>query len=711
MLAVLSACSESVIMQTPDDGVMGSVSITLSADLDSDIVVTKADNLPDIDDFTVEIYKNEGDKIRLYRDSFANTKSKTIPLNAGEYRLVAQHGDTLGFGFGKAKEYYLADTVFNVTGPGEKIKATARLGNTKLAVSYDPSISEVYNDYKTIVKHNVHKDKSVLFSKGETRSAYIPSGDLILEIWADGKVYETAPYHYEPNDFVTFIIANGDVDGELSVRITIEDDPDPDNKDISIPAYAESQAAPSVVIAGFDEGVHTFIEGVSSGEGYQANFVARGALKNCNLTIDSEFLAAQGLPETLDFANLTSAQETKLKSLGFDWSSGMKGSRTFAYIDFSDVIDYLRTNIKATADDAVVAEFGLQVIDEVGKQSSDMSFSIVSGGITATLAIENYNVWAKKVVSPVATLSRGDMSLFKLQMSRDKSSWTDVQATPMQNGNEYTYDKVLTNPNTTYHFRSIYNNNPECASEIVTVTTEKAAQIGNSGFEDYQMVTTKFKPLAESYYDRNWYLPYAAGESDPWWACNSMRSMPDRHTGWSVTWCKNFPSSGYVKNAHSGSKAALLFCVNVGGTNTAGTAVETTYNGEIWLGTADNSGNQAVQGHSFTSRPSKLTFWYKYAPTDNKKFYVETWIKDAQGNVIASSMETAGSAASDWTKFELPFTYTNLEAKAASIYIWIASAYGEGSVDTGVTFDLGEESVKAHAGCFLTIDDMELIYE
>ncbi len=717
LLAVLSACSENLIEQGSQySDEMGSVSISLSTDMRSGIVTTKAENEPDIDGFTVEIYKTDAKKTRLYNDSFANTAGKTIHLNAGEYRLVAQHGDTLGCGFDKP--YYLADVKFEVKGPGQELNATATLGNTKIAVEYDRTISGVYADYKTVVKHNSIAGKSVVFEKGETRSGYIPSGELILEIWADGKVYRTAPSTWAPNDFVTFTVASSDADGDLSISITNAADPDPDNKEILIPVYAEPQGPPTYVVTGFDNNVHQYIEGVPSGNDCKVTFVARAGVKNCFLTTISSCLTGKGFPSSIDFANLTEQQEAKLKSFGFSWSPNIKDSRTFNIVDFAGVISYLNENSGATDEDYTAAEFKLKIVDnekiDDANQPAEVTLKVVSSGITTTVSVEDYNVWAAKIVEPEITLSKGDMSLLKLQISSDTMPWTDVAAVPEKEGYKLTYEKVQVEPGTTYYLRSIYNNNP-AISATKAVTTEKALQLGNSGFEDYQLVRTEFKPTWAGDFTRNWYLPYKQGETDPWWACNSLKSMPEGVTaGYNTK--KNFPSSGYVKDARTGSKAAMLFCVHVGNSNndsnyTNGLGDGALYNGEIWIGSSDDEGNQTNPGHAFASRPSKLSFWYKYAPTGGKNFYVETWVKDAAGNVIATSRETAGQAASVWTKFELPFNYTVTDAKAASIYVWIASANGTGSVDAGVTFDLGEESVNAHAGCFLKIDDMELIYE
>ncbi len=715
LLLILGACSENLIHQgTQDSGEMGSVRIALTADERTGNVGTKAeDGLPAVDDFRIAIYK-EANQVRLYNDSYANTKDREIKLNAADYRLVAQHGDSLGCGFGKP--YYLAETVFKVEGYNTKVTAEAKLSNVKMAVEYGETITEIYSDYYTVVKHRKHSGKQVKFVKGETRCGYIPGGEVVLQIYVlddDGtwKYTETSALTYNPNDFVTFTVTTSDASGKLEVTITVDSTVEKDEQEIEVPAFAVPQDAPSITLAGFDDSnVHNVTEGVQEVHTATANFVARGELAHAFVKVESDYLLSKGVPAEVDFANVTAEQETLLKSVGFDWDPEMLKNRSFTYIDFTGVIEHLNANVKAEKADRTIAKFTLKVEDSV-KKTAEETFSINSLGISPSVAVEDYNVWARRIVSPTASLNRGNMDLLKLQYSTDNSTWTDVAETPSRNENTYTYSTVPVEPGTKYYLRSIYNGNAACAS-VVEVITEAAAQLGNSGFEDYQLVQTTFKQQINGNFTRNWYLPYKSGESDPWWACNSMKSMPDNISSSSKNY-KNFPSSGYVKSARSGSKAALLFSVNVGFWNTNSTVTGDTYNGEIWIGTADASGNQANKGHAFSSRPSKFSFWYKYSDNQGKNFYVETWIQDAAGNTIASSKYnvSSGTSKADWTKFELPFTYSNLEAKAAKIYVWIASANGGGSVNTNASFSLGEETVNTHAGCFLTIDDIELIYE
>lgn len=714
---LLSSCSENIIQQWPEGGAEeGIVRIALDTDMNN---TTKADaEGPDLDAFRVAIYAGDT-KMRLYNDSYANAKEATIKLNSKEHRLVAQHGDSLGCGFNKP--YYLADKTFNVVKGVNTVEAVAKLANVKIAVKYDATITENHYDYKVVIRHNTFENKTLTFGKDETRYGYLPGGELTMEIWAliDGKwkVYTTVPGEYAPNDFVTFTITTNASEGTMTVNITVDNSVEDKKETIEIPAYTIPQEAPSITLAGFDGtgNIHEFIEGVQEGNNATVTFIARGSLKKCVLTISSEYLKAKGIPSEVDFAALSSDVKAQLKAAGFTWDENIKDSRTFSWIDFSGVIANMQRDTRASAEDAVVAGFGLKIVDGADKETTS-TFSIVSGSVKTTLEVQDYNVWAKKIVSPVVTINKGNTSLVKLQYSLDQRNWYDFNVTPSKNAYTLTYETVPVEAATTYYLRSIYNGNTACVSPVKTVVTEEAAQLGNSGFEDYQKVQKTVSPLGRKY-TRNWYLPYASGESDPWWACNSLQSMHDGHTMLTATWCKNFPSSGYTDDCHSGNKAVMMFTVNVGSTNTGynnntiGVATGTTYEGEIWIGTSDDEGNHDKEGHAFFSRPSKLTFYYKYAPTGGDKFFVDAWVKAADGTTIATAQETAGQGASSWTKHELQFKYVTTSKKAAEIYVRFSSCYGNGNVDTDKKFKLGDEDVKAHAGSFFKVDDIELLYE
>lgn len=719
LLVILSACSESVI-QAPvkDNGVTGTVKFSLTTDMSNEVVGTKAGaDEPELDEFRVAVYK-AADRIRLYNDSYANTVGKEIKLNAGSYRLVAQHGDTLGCGFDKP--YYLAEQDFTVEAGVNTVSAVAKLANVKLAVEFDETISLNYTDYYAIVRHNTISGKNVKFKKNETRCGYIPGGEVVLEVYADvdgngtWKYFKTDVLTYAPNDFVTFEITTDDREGSLVININVDGTVDPKDEVIEIPAITVPQDAPSITLAGFDaEGnIHEIIEGQdAAGHSGMASFLARGSLVHCYLTVESDWLAAKGVPSEIDFASVDASQAAVLKAAGFAWDEDMATSRTFSYIDFSDIITGMLSGLKAEVSDVTLAKFSLRVVDSVGKDYTE-EFSIVSGGVSLTLDIKDYNVWAAKVESPVVTMSKGVPSLVALQASVDGINWIDIEITPSTEGYTLDYGTVPAAPGTTYDVRAIYNGNENCVSPVVRITTEEALQLGNSGFEDYQTVDQKVNRNPGTY-TRHWYLPYASGETDPWWACNSKLSMPSSHTYAANPTCKNFPTSGYVKDTYRGNKAAMIFTADVSWDNTANSlgAGHNEYEGELWIGTANDDGERTSEGHAFASRPSKLSFYYKYSQKNSEHFYVNAWVKDADGNIIATAQETEGPASDNWKNHQIPFNYTVVNKKAASIFVLFRSCTGEGEVTVGKSIDLGEESFEAHIGSMFKIDELELIYE
>ena len=124
LLCMLAGCTaEGPGGLTPGEG-----AVRLSLSQEDPGTKSSLEELPSLDDFEVEIYNAKA--LRLYRDTYARTKDATIKLNAGEFRLVAHHGDTLGAGFNVP--YFLADQPFTVHGfvenggQPDQVSATAR---------------------------------------------------------------------------------------------------------------------------------------------------------------------------------------------------------------------------------------------------------------------------------------------------------------------------------------------------------------------------------------------------------------------------------------------------------------------------------------------------------------------------------------------------------------------------------------------------------
>lgn len=741
----------------PSGGELGEealLQIGLSVDGGVEIVPTRSgeakemnpETIPHVDSLYVELYRYglRGDKAtketwnRTYFGKYEEAKGKTFRVNAGNWKMVAFRGDSTACGFDKpffyAQEEFLVEGGLDENGEPNiaYVEAQAKVSNVRIAVNFDETVPGSYYDYFvrfSNLDESMSKYKQILrYKKGESRDAYMmPTDQLIIEFMAQHEYGDEGSWKYvtltpEPisvkaNDFLTVNISVADPrDGSLNVNITTDENIVREDTNVEILEVWAPQDPPQVVAAGFIDGDHGVVEGDKTGNAATVSVVARGGLKNFFVTMTSEYLTSAGIDVPLgvpiDLANPASNPAgylDKLKAAGFEWDENMLGSRKLTYLKLTKLFEKINELNPSLTVERNLVTFDIEVVDDVEKSTS-LTLTSTAYPITQTLSIPEGKVWARRITSPEVAITKGVGKLFRLQVSADGEEWQDLTGYSKIDNSTIDYGTLAVEPNTTYHYRSIYNDNPNLVSNVVTVTTEEALQVGNPGFEDYHHTTMHVSPLGWLYdYDRTWYLPYKEGETDTWWAVNSKRTMPDGHTAWTSNWCKNFPCTAYSTDAHSGTKSALVYTVNVGDTNTDGTAVGSNVPGEIWIGKGDDSGNHTQDGHPFASRPSSVKFWYKYQPKGGETFVVNVSIKDKNGVVIGNAEKLDGGIATAWTQCELPILYSDTESKAASLYISFKSC-ASGGVNTAVTMEIAGTQQTAHIGSALRIDDIELTY-
>ena len=116
-------------------------------------------------------------------------------------------------------------------------------------------------------------------------------------------------------------------------------------------------------------------------------------------------------------------------------------------------------------------------------------------------------------------------------------------------------------------------------------------------------------------------------------------------------------------------------------------------------------------GIAFSSRPSALTFKYKYTPknaADKGEAYI--WVKDASGNIIAEGTIQLG-AASSYTTATVNLSYTT-HVKAAKIYVRFLSTCVPDALkkDSNWISQSGSGTTGKFLGSQLLIDDIVLTY-
>ena len=710
--------------QRPQDGESGEGAIRLF--LSREVPETKSDleDLPSIDDFEVEIYNARA--LRLYRDSYATAKDATIKLNAGEFRLVAHHGDTLGAGFGKP--YFLADEPFTVhgfvenDGEPDRVSATARLANVRMKVQQGNNLRTSYQDAYVVVRHSRYAKKQVKFVQNESRYGYMPGGNLYIEVYArlysgEWKYYKSEPAEYLPNDNVSFHVDAAGRDGELTVNISV----DRSVETIEVEELIGEKALPAHVPyfvfkgdqsgsfsyscnAGFTKTVNDAILTLSAG--------ASTCISSVTLHTESAFVT---LPD-VDLVTVDGINKQSLTDAGLDWVAGT-GSN-LGYVDFSGLM-----NRMIASGNACSASFTLRFTDGVG-QTAEGSFSLDVKPFSATVNIPDGNIWAWKMTGITATVEGVEEipadAVLGLQWSTDGSNWSTEKTAVSMSGNTVSFgDLSGLSAATAYRFRVVPLHLTDRASVTAgSFTTEAALQVGNSGFEEYTAQSYTTPVTWASDFNVTWWQLYS-NASNAWWGVNSMRTIEDSSVPALNQDRKTYPTVAVISsNTYSGKSVmiATIYTSTAAISHALGAGTHHNYYGEIFLGTANDKCQEewakTKDGHAFTSRPSALSFMHRFTPKENTPFYAEVSVLDAQGNVIGSGIKNdTSSEVSAWTLCTVPVTYTVTNKKAATLRISIRSSKdgNEEWNQTEVSTVSGEHII--FLGNSLYVDNVKLLYE
>ena len=729
MTALLFSCKTSDV-----EGIEGTTEVTFSLATDGTHHKVKselaADYIPEVDDFTVEVFKQEGSKDkRLYRDTYPNSKDKAIKLNAGSYYMLAYHGNALGVGFGKEYAYFQAKEPFQISKDQRKVSvsATAKLYNVKVAMNYGADLLKDYPDFLITLATDKEGAKGTLsYTKNDAaKEGFIPAGTLTFTLFQhksqvnatpdeNGNIKVTAfrkTITVEPNDFITLTVNTKPAEGKLTVGIEIDKETETVTDNVEINSTYVSTEAPVVTLGDKLTSTLKFHEEEDL-TGALVSLKSAAGYSHVYLDFTSPYLESKGLISGLDLMNMDEATKAEMDKLGIT-TTEMGPDVKFAAVDFSG----LSQKVKYEAD-PFDATFNVRVVDNNGNTVTSAPFTIKIQKLTAQVNVAEANAFARSFRGVTMTVNKGTASKFALQYRTGEGDWTTVQPESIE-GNTLNFAKIGGSllPETAYQFRSIYDNNAAEVSDNVVVTTEAAAQVGNAGFEVWTTDTMTVKINANIFgkkFTHNWYEAFG-NSVDKWWAVTSKKSMPTSVNDVSNYNVKNFPTVAYSSTEKcEGSYSAHLFSVNIGGMNTSSSilAGNTTYPGELFIGTADDSGNPTYSGHRFTTRPDKISFRYKYAPKGSEKFYVKIELKDAAGSVLYSKEDTQGPAATEWTEYTTSIDWADLTKKPENILIiFKSSSSAKPDVTAKSNLEVAGKTETGHFGSSLYIDDIQMIYE
>lgn len=374
----------------------------------------------------------------------------------------------------------------------------------------------------------------------------------------------------------------------------------------------------------------------------------------------------------------------------------------------------------------VDTENGVKFKAQYGAKTIEGTFKVEDPELTLSLKNGDADVWATKaylqVVASAKSRSSRTISSSTVEIQyKDGEEW---KVWPNQSYDSETGLFLLTGmgegasetQGVSYTLRAVYKRAGEASSfsQELSLTTEPKSQVGNAGFEDWHTESHSFNVSADFFgnpHYRDWYLPWNENEADIWWAVNSKKTMLSECTAANLDF-KVFPTVSWSSsNKSSGEKSIQIATIATGAWAIPTGGSVTSRAGEIWIGTANDSGDYASEGHSFVSRPNSLSFWYQYSPVDSETFYMKIELKAEDGTVIASNEIASGAAEAVGTTITLPFEYSE-NKKVSSIYmVFKSSTQDSPGYNRQVTMEIAGKDQTSHIGSVLRIDDIKLNYE
>ena len=368
-MTIASACTQNNDYQ-PIGDLSGEVSISLQTE--DFVPQSKASvevGVPEVDDLTVEIFKISGlENVRLYKDSYLNTKGSAIKLNCADYLLSAHYGDSLAVGEDRA--YYEAVVPFTLEPENRSIEvsAVARVANVRVSVEYGENLLYDYPEFYSVIRSVTPggRNKKAEFYQDHTdRKVFVPYGTLYYELYAkiegEWKYFPAQPLTPERGDDITFKVETSRQQGQHGITVVVAQ-PDKEDKLFDVPSDMLPQGAPVVSTEMLPELVVT--EGDELPSEMKMNLVADGNIKECWLNVESDYLASMGIPERIDLASASITPEVKsaLENIGIKWMNSMAGRR-FAYVDFSGLVKFMSEN-QCDPDNLLNATFSLDLVDQ-----------------------------------------------------------------------------------------------------------------------------------------------------------------------------------------------------------------------------------------------------------------------------------------------------------------------------------------------------------
>ena len=616
------------------------------------------------------------------------TEEKPVYIYIPDYMLPVDAALLESHGFAHEDPIVLGNKD-KVTEANVKMYVPGTIENCKLSIWEDDGKPMEYD-----LAHLNDVDKGVLTGKGfnlpdiwhkkQVLLDFVPVIEKLPRIEA-GKT-EVKVYNYQL--IVTDSLVNPHVSNPLTLSVKMIPD--------VAPKILLSDGFISSDIIRVTEGGIVYNDGVKNDPEFNATIQSSKELSACLLKITD----ATGTMREYDLTTGTSIDGVK-----YDLSASIP------FVNFKEAISALTLdddNVKRYEYELTArTEFEGTTYEDVKTFIVDLvppKFEMSMNGDTEV----NGDAFAKRAVLR-ATTKTGSADKLLFQLYED-GQWKDI-AKDRMDGEVSIKDDVASavvtglKPETQYRVRAKYGNH---VSGEVTFTTEKEVYLSE-----------KMLDLEEwSYVDGPKATGLAAlGGKGPFWKHWYPRNNKDEATeGWCTlnnitsqdnVYCAYESNSGTIQSteASSGVYAAEIRTLGWGEGTTAAAPISTIKNitpGQLFLGKV--SGLDYQYGYTFFSRPTAISFDYKYIPKGTHQFIAKIILKNNE--TLIGEKIFSGDAQSSYISKKLYIDYSFfLKATSISI-IFISGDNTKEEVDTASISRSSE-----HVGNRLFIDNVSLIYE
>lgn len=701
---ITTSCSDEKFVNDGEGVASFSVALAEEASMASSRAVSNEVALAE--NCIVYVYNSKG-LIRKYRGT--NNVPSQLYLASGNYRVTAAAGDSVPASF--SDRYFKGATDFTISAGAETpVNVECKIANSVVVVDFG-NIAEGLTDYNVVVSNAAGELQYTSSMGGEKGYFMMDDGESTLN-WKltgtqlNGSSYERSGSINDVKPTTQYTLrynynSNPSDNGGAMITIQVEEE-EIVTKDVII------TAAPKFMLNGGRDITSPVVsqpEKFSSSVGVYCTSAC--ALKSLLVKGEDNLLTAKfGLAD----------DEFDLFSMSSDYSSALaaKGlTYTYTYNEADDnaVAKVLISNnlLNLLSDGDYYINFtATDVKDKVRTYRMHIQITDASVG---TVEINEENVYTSRATVYGNVLKSGLSGLQFRYRKSGESAWNMVDATV--SGNTMSAQLTGLSAGTTYEYQAICEG--YTIAEVKTFTTEKAEQLPNNSFEDWQ---TSSSP----------YLVYPAGGEMFW----------DTGNHGSATMNKNVtvPSTEYF---HSGSRSIDLKSQFVGIGSIGKFAAGNVFVGKYIR--TDGTDGVLGWGRPFSSRPARLTGYIKYSPTtinnnagvvdgatgmDKGHIYIalwddsketdsnsgETWpkivkTKSSERQLFDSNSEhvigygelvlTEATSGSGMVKFTIDIKYRSTKKPSAIIVTCSASKYGD--------YFCGG------SGSEMWLDDLQLEYE